>query len=139
MIKLNKKLVLIALIFVLIIATMNSVYAILNPDEFDPEADKLSKDNNNKFSGIISEILKIIRAFGIIVAVVGVMIIGIQTMLASAEEKAVYKQKVMPLIIGVFLLLATITVVSMLWKISTGKGIYENPSPYEPGPIDEPM
>ena len=73
------------------------------------------------------------------------MILGIQTMTASAQEKAVYKQKMIPFIVGIVILLTSTTIVGTIWKFATNnsesssssKPIDHNPDPdpWDPTPM----
>ena len=49
-------------------------------------------------------VLTILRVISVIVAVISITILGIKYMLGSLEEKAQYKEKMLPLIIGSILI-----------------------------------
>ena len=144
MIKINKKLLLIALILVLIISIVSSVYAI--PDTSIYELKPEVEGDTGEFADMASKVLGIITVVGILVAVGGIMVLGIQTMTASAAEKAVYKQKFLPFIVGLAILISATGIVSTILNVVTGKGggtpSPENPHPrppYDPGtPVDMP-
>lgn len=128
MIKINKKLLLIALVFVLIISAVNLVYAIENTELFKVEPEV--EGNNEEFSDMLGGVLRIIRVVGIFLAVGGIFILGIQTMLGSVEEKAVYKQKFLPFIIGMIILVCATTIVSTIFKIVSDKERPTLPPPH---------
>ena len=128
--KVNKKIILIALIFIFIISIINTTYAISNPDDF--KVDPVAKGDNTKWAQLISQILGIITVVGILVAVGGIMIIGIQTIFGSASEKAIYKQKMLPFIIGLVILISITSIVSIIEKLSTGN----DESPQQPSHTD---
>ena len=59
-----------------------------------------------------------IRNIAIIAAVIVVMVIGVKYILGSVEEKAEYKKTFMPLIIGLFLVVAASTIVTWIMSIA---------------------
>lgn len=77
-------------------------------DEYEgtnPGSTKLVSKANN--------ILAYIRNIGVVIAVVILIVIGIKYMLGSVEEKANYKQTLIPYVIGAFLLF-TVSVLPQL-------------------------
>lgn len=65
-----------------------------------------------------NKILGAITVIGIIASVATLTILGIKYMLGSVEEKAEYKKSMIPYIIGVFLLLATSTIVGIIARLT---------------------
>lgn len=63
-------------------------------------------------------ILSIIRNIGILVSVGSVGVIGIKFMLGSVEEKAQYKQRMMPWIIGATMVFAITTIPSIIYELT---------------------
>ena len=59
-----------------------------------------------------------IRNIAIIAAVIVVMVIGVKYILGSVEEKAEYKKTFIPLIIGLFLVVAASTIVTWIMSIA---------------------
>lgn len=81
-----------------------------NPDGYSPEYQKMTVT-----SKIVGTIIKWIRNMGVIVGVLVLTIIGIKYMLAgAAEEKAQYKETLVPVVIGVVMLLGSITLISAI-------------------------
>lgn len=117
MIKFNSKIILIALIFIAIFSIITTTYAISSTDYYEVGIEN-APSAGSRFSNILGTVLGIITTVGIIIAVGGIMIIGIQTMTASAQEKAVYKQKIIPFIIGFVVLVASKTIVEIISKIN---------------------
>lgn len=66
----------------------------------------------------IYPILSIIRTIGIIVSVATLMVIGIKFMLGSVQEKAQYKQIMIPWIIGAIMVFAITTIPTLIYDIS---------------------
>ena len=60
---------------------------------------------------------------GSVIAVVALMFIGLQYMLGSVEQKAQYKEKMLPYIIGMILLFATTNLVGMLYDFVTDENM----------------
>lgn len=115
--KFYKKTIFIALIFIAIISIITTTYAISTPENYMVGVGD-APSAGSRFSNILNTVLGIITTVGIIVAVGGIMIIGIQTMTASAQEKAVYKQKIIPFIIGFVVLVASRTIVFIVSEIN---------------------
>lgn len=76
--------------------------------------------NNDKLTGMAGKILGIIQVFGSVVSVLALVIIGIKYMLGSVEEKAKYKETMLPYIVGCIILFAITNIVTVLYKIGRG-------------------
>lgn len=106
--KTNKKflIILIALVFTIIFTFTTVVFAgsnpdpVTNPDRYKPTDASGSSTNFMKKAGVVLGVLKYL---GIIVAVVALAIIGINYILSSVEGKAEYKKKILPYVLGCFL------------------------------------
>ena len=84
-----------------------------NPNEYSPEYQKMTVT-----SKIVGTIVKWLRNIGVIVGVLVLTIIGVKYMLAgAAEEKAQYKESLVPVVIGVVMLLGSITLISTIAKL----------------------
>ena len=68
---------------------------------------------------IAGRILGAIQNIGIVAAVVIAAVIGFKYILGSLEERAEYKQTLLPYVIGVVLLVAVPTVANILYKLGT--------------------
>ena len=62
-------------------------------------------------------ILGIISLIGIFVSVISLSIIGIRTVFGSAEEKAQYKQLLVPWTIGAILTFSVTTIPAVIYKV----------------------
>lgn len=62
-------------------------------------------------------ILGTLRNIGVIVAIIALMIIGVKYMIGSVEQKAQYKQTLIPLAIGILMLVAGTVLVSLIYEI----------------------
>lgn len=65
-----------------------------------------TQGDNGKMLEIGQKIVGFLQAFGIILSVIILIIIGIKYMMGSAEEKAEYKKTLMPYFIGAVLIFA---------------------------------
>ena len=71
--------------------------------------------NSPVTAGMIATIVAWVRNIGVIVAVLALTIIGFKYMLAgAAEEKAQYKETMVPVVIGIVMLLGGILLVSAI-------------------------
>ena len=90
---------------------------IINPSYFDPSKSEKNQDKDSeKFVEKVGVILGAIQAIGSILSVLALVVIGIKYMLGSAEEKANYKQTMIPYIIGIILVFASSTFVNAIYK-----------------------
>lgn len=117
----NKRNIIINILIILIAITMlstviipNYCYAKDKTAKDEKVEDKLGLGDLDDYEGTnpgstklvnkANTIFSYIRIIGIILSVVILIIIGIKYMLGSAEEKANYKETLLPYIIGAFLL-----------------------------------
>ena len=115
------------LLIVIVLSTIfscieNNVYAsasVINPvdniEYYKPEPNK--QEDNTKFIGIGNSILGAIRALGTAISVITLMTLGIRYMLASTQDKALYKETFIPYIIGAFMLFAIPNIVGVIYDI----------------------
>ena len=115
--KMNKMLIcIISIITIISILLVTSSYAKITDPTESPEEYKVVKANSDKLSGKVGPILGAIRNIGVTVSVISLMIIGIRYMLGSIEEKANYKQTMLPYLIGVIILFAGSTIPQLIYK-----------------------
>lgn len=72
--------------------------------------------SSTKVQGKIGPILGIIRNIGIVLSVIFLMIIGVQAILGSAEERADYKKRLPKYLIGVIVLLAGSVIPQLIYN-----------------------
>ena len=89
---------------------------ITNPDYYSPINKEPTKKDTKVFREKVGVILGAIQAIGSILSVLALVVIGIKYMLGSAEEKANYKQTMIPYIIGVILVFSSSTLVNAIYK-----------------------
>ena len=94
------------------IATEEEISVIHHPEQFKPV-----EENSNKLTKIGKTILAVINILGVIIAVVALGIIGLRYMIGSVEERAQYKEIMIPYIIGVILLGGTTTIINIIYNL----------------------
>lgn len=87
-----------------------------NLDYWKPSNAVSSTSFNNKVNLIASTV----RTIGIIISVITLSIIGIKFMLGSVEEKAQYKQTMIPWLIGAILVFAMTNVPMIIYNLTQG-------------------
>lgn len=88
---------------------LNEVFK--NPDDYIDD----SGDNSGAIA-IGNVIVWIVRTVGESIAVIMLMIIGIRYIIASAEEKAEYKQSMWPYILGAILIFAGSALTDLIYN-----------------------
>lgn len=115
------KIVLITIILLTIFSLVGgSVYATLtnpvdNPDYYKPSDNNTS--DNTKFISIGNVVLGAIRAIGTAVSVITLMTLGIRYMLASTQDKALYKETMVPYLIGAFMVFAIPNIIGIIYDL----------------------
>ena len=120
--KKNSKLIFIFIIIItiLLLFTLNSYagYTILNPDDWTPSDP--TTGNSGKLLEKANSIVYALRIFGTIVAVVAFTVIGIRYMSASTEEKASYKETMVPYLIGAVMIFAIPNIIGIIYDLVKG-------------------
>lgn len=94
----------------------------LNPDDYHPENTTRAVGNTDKISKIGNAIIGLIRTVGSLASVAVIIILGIKYMAGSIEEKAKYKETMVPYVIGAALTFGIINILSMIISIA---GVFE--------------
>lgn len=117
MIKLNKnKIISIALIVISILSISTTVMATLNPNDYNPRG---KGGSSEQALNSIGQVLGYIRVIGIMVAIGSLMIMGIKFIFSSVEEKAEFKKRLVPYLIGFVMFVAIITILSIIQEVAT--------------------
>ncbi len=82
-----------------------------NPDKYIQ-----SNEDNTKAIDIANIVVWVIRTFGESAAVVMLLIIGIKYIFASVEQKAEYKQSMIPYIIGAILIFSGAALTNIIYQ-----------------------
>lgn len=80
---------------------------------------ELTADDYDGAFGIVDGMVYGLRVVGIIISIGGLMLMGIKYMTGSLEEKAEYKTRMIPYIIGCIILFATSTLVNVLYELGS--------------------
>ena len=85
----------------------------------DADDDPLGLEDLNKYQGTskANTIFSYLRTIGIVLSVVALIAIGIKYMLGSVEEKATYKQTLLPYLIGAILLFTGSLIPQLIYDI----------------------
>ncbi|MDO5557482.1 MAG: pilin [Clostridia bacterium] len=119
----TKKLINIFIISIVIILGMNTiVFADLvnpidNPSTWKPDSSKIG--SSDKIVSASGKMIGIVRNVGIIVGVIVLSIIGFKYMLGSIEEKAKYKETMIPYVIGAVVLMSGTVLVELLYNVAS--------------------
>lgn len=114
--KTYKKIILIFLLIILLTTfTTNIVVVAINTENYRPGG--LTADDTSKLTSMTGKILGTIRNLGIIASVIMLTIIGLKYIFGSLEEKANYKENIIPYIVGIFLLVGCTIIPSMVYEI----------------------
>lgn len=106
--------IIIPLISIVLILLSNTVLAIEDLNEYDPEP---SLAGSESFVAKVGPVLGTIRTVGIIISVVVLSIIGLKYMFTSVQEKANYKKEMIPFVVGCFMLMGVSFLVGLIEKL----------------------
>lgn len=89
----------------------------IDTDNFKP-GELTDSDYEEAFS-MTATIVGAITTVGVVVAVVGIVILGIKYMMGSVEQKADYKKTMIPYLVGCILIFCTSTIVSIIYRLAS--------------------
>jgi len=93
----------------------NSIETI-DPNFYDPSDSGLSSSDKQIISRKTGIILGWLRNISVIVSVIAIMVVGLKYILGSVDEKAKYKETLIPIIIGVIIAVSGTTLVSFIYN-----------------------
>lgn len=106
--------------FFMIVAILTSaimpVFAagtMLQPSSISPD---YSSANTTGMTSIAGKVIGLIRNVAVIAGVVILSFLGIKYMLGSIEEKAKYKETLMPLIVGIIVVMSATQIATMIFS-----------------------
>ena len=111
----SKKVIIIIMLVSAIIFINTFSFALADPEGWKPG--EIDDTDGKKVGNIIGYALGTIKVVGICIAVVILTIIGLKYILSSLEEKAAYKENMIPYIAGCFLLACATTIPSIVYDI----------------------
>lgn len=115
--KKNKVIVSILIMMLLLIfpLTIKASQIGIDPDKYKSEGPSATDVKDMyKFGGSIAGVIQIV---GTIVSVGTMMILGIRYVLASADEKAEYRERLLPYFVGAVLLFGASNIVKMIYNM----------------------
>ena len=104
------------IILVLLLLLQINSFATLRPSEINGDT---SIAGESEITNVAGNILGVIDFGGTVLAIVAITIIGIQYMKSSLEQKAQYKEKLIPYAIGCLLLFAAPKIAKLVYNIAT--------------------
>lgn len=103
------KIIMAIIVALSIIVLASSVYAV-NPDTFS------ETKTIEGFDDIAGTVIGIVQTVGTVIAIVIVIWVGIQYLMASTEQKAEYKTKMIAYLVGALLVFAGPRIVSVIYN-----------------------
>ena len=83
--------------------------SILNTKDYEPSFEK-----SDSFNSKVATLLSILQVVGVIAIVIGIAIMGFNTIMGSAEEKAVEQKKAIGLIVGAVMIFGVTTIAKFI-------------------------
>lgn len=87
----------------------------INPSDFDP-TDTIEESEDSKTIKKAGKIIGVIQGAGSIISVGVLVYIGIRYMIGSTEEKAMYKETMIPYIVGAVLVFSGSNIVGAIYN-----------------------
>lgn len=106
------KIIILAIIFLIILADFNIQFA----ESFNTTGVNINNRLANQFDDVGSTIVSTIRIVGMIFSIGALMIIGIRYMTSTVEEKAFQKESLIFYCIGAFLIFSIVNIVSVIYN-----------------------
>lgn len=113
--KTSKIIAALCVILTIVMIGVSSFATTITPSSFTAEA----PSNVDTITSIGGKIIGIIRTAGVLIAVVILLILGIQYMIGSAEQKADYKKSMVPYIVGAVLLFGASAIAGIVYDLAT--------------------
>ena len=106
--------VLVILIIIFLLVSICSQTFAIDPEKYKP--DDPTEQEAKAMTDKVEIILGAVRNISVVVSVIAIMIIGVKYMLASVQEKARYKETMLPYIIGFLMAIVGATLVSYIYS-----------------------
>ena len=108
-------LLIVTIITVIIIPTYSNADIIINPSDYDPT---VHSDDGTELAKKANIIIGAVQTVGSIIAVISLLVIGIRYMLSSIEEKANFKEQMVPYVVGCILLIGIVNIVGIIYNLA---------------------
>lgn len=89
----------------------------IDTDNFKPG--ELTDSDYEEAFRMTSTIVGALTTVGIVIAVSGIIILGLKYMMGSVEQKADYKKTMVPYLVGCILIFCTSTIVSIIYRLAS--------------------
>lgn len=108
---------LILITILITVSTFTFYSSAFNPDDYDPaQVQPMTSGDQKIIVDKTSNILTYIRYIGIVLATIVLSVIGLKYILASADEKASYKENMVPYVVGCLLLMGVTIIPSIVYQ-----------------------
>lgn len=115
--RLKKVIGILTILAILFLFLNPSCFAKVDTSQYKP-SDLTSSDYEEAFK-LGSTIVSGLTMVGTILAIVGIMILGIKYMIGSTAEKAEYKKSMIPYLIGCIFIFAISRIVSIIYSLAS--------------------
>lgn len=106
----------VAIILTILLLSINTIcFADVVTEQFNPG--QPSQSDYERVFELGSVIAEGLTTVGTVIAVVGIVIIGIKYMMGSVEQKAEYKKTMIPYLVGCVFLFAISRIVSIIYSL----------------------
>ncbi len=78
---------------------------------------ELTEDDYKEAFNMTSTIVGAITTVGVVIAVVGIIVLGLKYMMGTIQEKAEYKKTMIPYLVGCILIFCASTIVSIIYGL----------------------
>ena len=115
-----RKIITIIAIFVIILIPL--MCTVCRAENLEIKTDAFRPNNINGYSAAENKakiIVSVLRTVGIIVAVAGIIVLGIKYIFGSVEERADYKKSMKPYLIGFIMLFTISTIATIIYDFSS--------------------
>lgn len=92
-------------------------YPIIDPNDYKPTD---TTGGNTEFINMGNILIGTMRVVGTVIAVVALMVIGLRYMFGSTQEKASYKETMIPYLIGAIMLFTIPNVLGIIYDLVKG-------------------
>jgi len=107
----------ITIVMIIFLCTNTICFADVDTSTFEP-TDLTEGDYKRAFE-MAGTIVNAITTIGTVVAIVGIMVLGIKYMLGSVEQKAEYKKTMIPYLIGCIFIFTITRIVSIIYSLTS--------------------
>lgn len=123
-IKINTKFLVILIFFIILLLVFNNSFVCAAEDDFlNFDADEWSPNNGgsegNEIKIIGNKIIGPVQVLGSLISVIAIIIIGVKYMFGSVEEKAQYKETLLPYLLGAVFVFGITNIVTIIYKVAS--------------------